>query len=530
MALALAAALACAPCHPAIVESYAKTGMGRSFFALTPQTRVEDFARSNRLEHAASSSRFLLFERGGRYYMRREHPNGNIEKEMHYVLGSGNHARSYVHRTAEGRLVAMPVSWYAEKGGFWEMAPGYDRPDHADFRRKINYECFFCHNSYPQTPSIDQSDPIYLDPLPQGIDCARCHGDPGAHLNKPGAGNILNPARLPAARQIEICLQCHLETTSHPLPHSMRRHGRPFFSYRPGEPLEDYMLHFDHPAGAPHANKFEVVSAPYRLRKSACFQKSGGRLTCSTCHDPHARGAKNTCVSCHAKPHRFNEDCAGCHMPARRPEDAPLTTIRDHWIRSRPETEPGPPLPEYKGPVDAYYPRNPGALYLAAAQARDGVNLSAGIAALRGLEKQFTRPEFHWDLGEAYRKAGRKADAAAQYRKALHAMPALLPAWRGLALVLYPDPEPMLGGLKQSPRDAFLLTLLGTARNSETDLRAAIAADPDLPEAYVNLGALLARGGRKGEAIELFRAALAIDPRNAAALANLKLALSAAPR
>ncbi len=530
MALALAAALACAPCHPAIVESYAKTGMGRSFFALTPQTRVEDFVHGNRFEHAASQSSFHMIERGGRYYMRRRHPNGTIEKEINYVLGSGNRARSYVHRTAQGRLLAMPVSWYAEKGGFWEMAPGYDRPDHVDFRRKINYECFFCHNGYPKTPSIDESDPVYLDPLPQGIDCARCHGDPNQHLKKPGAGNILNPARLPPARQIEICMQCHLETTSHPLPHSMRRYGRPFFSYRPGEPLEDYMLHFDHPPGAPHANKFEVVSAPYRLRKSACFQRSGGRMTCSTCHDPHARRVKNACASCHPKAHRAAEDCAACHMPNRRPEDAPLTTIRDHWIRRQPESTPGPRLPDYKGRVVAYYPLNANPLYLAAAQARDGVNLAAGIAQLRDLEKRFARQEFHWDLGEAFRKAGQKDAAAEQYLKALSAMPSLLPAWRGLALVRYPDLDPMLGGLKQSPRDAFLLTLLGTARNSETDLRAAIAADPELPEAYVNLGALLARQGRKNEAIELFRAVLALDPRNVAALANLKLALAPTPR
>jgi hypothetical protein len=33
---------------------------------------------------------------------------------------------------------------------------------------------------------------------------------------------ILNPARLDPERQLEICMQCHLEPTSQPLPHAVR--------------------------------------------------------------------------------------------------------------------------------------------------------------------------------------------------------------------------------------------------------------------------------------------------------------------
>jgi tetratricopeptide (TPR) repeat protein len=68
------------------------------------------------------------------------------------------------------------------------------------------------------------------------------------------------------------------------------------------------------------------------------------------------------------------------------------------------------------------------------------------------------------------------------------------------------------------------------ARASEADLRAAIQADPEMAEAYVNLGALLGSKGNTLTAIELFRQALLIDPRNRAAEANLKLALSGVAR
>ena len=51
------------------------------------------------------------------------------------------------------------------------------------------------------------------------------------------ADAIVNPSRLNAERQIEVCMQCHLETTSTRLPNSIQRYERGAFSYKPGEPL-----------------------------------------------------------------------------------------------------------------------------------------------------------------------------------------------------------------------------------------------------------------------------------------------------
>src|SRR5262249_27860677 len=155
---------------------------------------------------------------------------------------------------------------------------------------------------------------------------------------------------------------CHLETTSQPLPFFMRRFGRGFFSYDPREPLVDYMVHFDHEDAAPWNEKFEVVSAPYRLMKSACFLRSGGKITCSTCHNPHqeTRADERACRDCHPTTHagqaEAQQSCIECHMVKRQPEDAPLTRFTDHKIVRRPQRGPGRALPEYSGRMRVYWP------------------------------------------------------------------------------------------------------------------------------------------------------------------------------
>ena len=130
------------------------------------------------------------------------------------------------------------------------------------------------------------SDPVFTGSLPEGIDCQRCHGPGQKHIQvakTPNArredirASIVNPSRLTPERQMEVCMQCHLETTSFPLPNSIVRYEREPFSYRPGEPLANYILHFDQAPGNGYDDKFEIASSAYRLRKSACFLRAMAR-------------------------------------------------------------------------------------------------------------------------------------------------------------------------------------------------------------------------------------------------------------
>ncbi len=383
----------CAHCHRRIAEDYARTGMSRSFRSVRPSTTLPEFDGSS-FSNPASSQRFTATGREGNYYVRRIQTNADnreanvLEVRVDYVLGSGDHARSYLRRTPDNRLIEFPVSWYAERGGHWGMSPGYDRPGHQGFSREVNYRCMFCHNGYPAIEGRAAEwtgGTEYPIRLPEGIDCQRCHGPGDSHVQAATQGRsrqavqsaIVNPARLTPERRLEVCMQCHLETTSSPLPGVMLRHGREVFSYRPGQPLGDFILYFDHAPGAGYDDKFEIVSSGYRLRKSPCFLASNGRPECTSCHDPHRaasreetlRKSDGVCQGCHndAKPLRaghpaVNSGCAGCHMPQRRAEDALQIVITDHRINARPSRESTPRESSdlrYSGEVVPYLPVKP---------------------------------------------------------------------------------------------------------------------------------------------------------------------------
>jgi len=536
----------CASCHSEIAKSYSETGMARSFRALRPGEAAPEFD-GRTFSHSPSRQEFSVLRRDGRLVIRRQEIGFNgavtnvLEKEAHYQFGSGNHAKSYLHRTPGGRLLELPVTWYRANGGSWAMSPAYDRPDHPGFTREISYQCMFCHNAYPGVAAGADwpgNTAVFPATLPEGIDCQRCHGPGSDHAaaarRKDGAeqvqSTIVNPKRLTRARQLETCMQCHLETTSLQLPAALLRPGRGVFSFRPGEPLESYAVHFtgEPDGGTPDGERFDFVSAVTRLRESACFRAT--EMTCTTCHDPHRiprgeaglRQYSAICKSCHGKissgeNHANVRECVSCHMPKRRPDDVVHVQATDHWIRKsrslrQPEREihDGNVAP-YRGPVRVYYPEAfpatpENSLLLAVAQIKHQANLALGI---RDLEAQLTgaQPqagEHYLELAEALRQAGEPQRALAFYPVAVRQLPARWLPHYGMALALI---------------------AAGRPEQAMESLRQASTLAPGEARVPFALGHALMRLGRVQEAIQAFRSGLVLDPERADLLNNLGTAL-----
>jgi tetratricopeptide (TPR) repeat protein len=559
----------CAQCHEKIAGTFRETGMARSFYGATPENMAEALKSSKVYFHKASQTYFETLERSGKFYQRRwqigfDGKDANVEeKQIDYVLGSGNHALTFLHFTARNTLQQLPLGWYAEKGGYWAMNPGYDQLDYQGSTRVIHYECMSCHNAYPQIPASQReagAEARYSLPLPQGIDCQRCHGPGARHIAAAGRAGatreeiriaIVNPARLSPERQMEVCLQCHLETSSRLLPHAAARLNRGPFDYIPGQPLDDFRLNFDR---APGKNEdFEVAHAAYRLRASQCFLKSAGKLACTSCHNPHdiprgpaaARHYNSVCQTCHASPkaagHSAQADCVGCHMPKRRTDDAVHIVMTDHKIV--PQKPRGDLLAEkaekhetaansYRGAVVLYYPekieKTPEAeMYLALAQIKDHSNLQAGLLQLSGLIEEYRPAQagFYSGLGEGYRAAGALAKAISCFEEAARRAPASEVVFLQLGSALMDAGEWVKAetALRRArslrPDDAAGAGLLGwtlwqqdKALEARTLLETAVELDPDMPDARNYLGSLLMATGAASAAEREFRKAVGIDP------------------
>lgn len=326
----------CASCHESIVRTYLATPMANA------SGPARDNLRTGTFEHSRSGMEYRIL--GGQEQGELKYKGAEAEGSfrLSYFLGSGHLGTTYLYSIGE-YLFESPVAWYAASDSLG-MKPGLENIDRAPALLPMQSGCMRCHMS-----GVQASDPGTINRyrslpfLHGGITCEECHGDGRDHVRSKGKAGVVNPAKLDAERRDAVCISCHLEGDV-----SVERAGHSALGYSPGDSISTYLAFYVR-AGARLTDR--AVSEVEQLSQSTCKRMSGDRMSCMSCHDPHARPDaahrvsffRSKCLACHnqpefaAKHHPENEDCTGCHMPRTGARNVPHVAWTDHRIRRQPE-------------------------------------------------------------------------------------------------------------------------------------------------------------------------------------------------
>ena len=451
---------ACARCHAPIYQSYSKTAM-----ALTSGPAAENLFIGS-FTHDRSGITYRLYKTGPTALLAYDRPGDATThgtRELKYYVGSGTRGRSYLF-SVDDFLFQSPVNYYTQRGA-WDMAPGYETVTEAPMNRAIDPTCLYCHASRVQQPLGGTRNRFAGDPFSEnGVGCERCHGPGSAHIQ--GKGRMVNPIALLPDRRDSICAQCHIESEA-----AIKKAGRNMSDFRPGDRLSDFESFFVYPDDA---HRLTAVSHVEALAQSVCKQRSGNKLSCLTCHDPHkavppperASYYRSKCLSCHTGPryanqHRgANPDCIACHMQKDLSRNIAHTTVTDHRILRKPALA------------------------------------DAGIRSDKLVEFGADSPDPR-DLGLAYGQIAELGNAYAA-SESLRLLQSVLPS--------YPNDVEVLTRL------AYLYQQKGELARARELYERAVRLGLARPVAANNLGVLYAGTGQEGRALSLWREAFNNSP------------------
>ncbi|MBP89158.1 MAG: hypothetical protein CMJ64_20980 [Planctomycetaceae bacterium] len=348
----------CRECHLQVYDEYQQHPMAQSLFPVLDAPIVENYDEASfktpaRRRYSISKTAEGVFH----------HEVGLDQEEqavyeqtvnVRYAMGSGRRGRSYV-LNRDGWLYMSPIAWYSE-GKRWDLAPGYVPGNHLRFSRQALDRCLQCHAgrmAYLENAASQGLNYHQYDAQPfveHSIGCERCHGPGEAHIDHRQAGKldagdpIVNPEKLDGPKREAVCNQCHLLGE-----YQILRYGRRHGDFRPGQNIGDTWTVF---IAAEERGGTRAVSHMEQLQQSRCFQQSGGRLACISCHDAHSVPAaqektqvyRDQCLQCHKEQgcalpleaqRKLPADgsCIACHMPRFSASDIPHTTQTDHRIQ-----------------------------------------------------------------------------------------------------------------------------------------------------------------------------------------------------
>lgn len=509
--VAYAGSEACAQCHQDIYDQFTRTGMGRSMARGSDSSQLDKVRAPVNLFDQKINRHFSVYRKGSDLYQSEYELDASGKKvfeqehRLAYAVGAGEAGYSYLVERGN-YLFQAPLSFYS-KTQSWELSPGYEMRDQG-FSRPIFMQCIVCHSGRPapaagagQPSSPYQTDPFVgaTPPFAElAIGCENCHGPGALHVKERQAGAplsgaidtaIVNPAKLSPDLASQVCMPCHQAGDARVL-----RLGKTMADFRPGTPLDETLAIFQMPLSEGAPTPSPLLGHYFGMRLSECFAKSGGKLGCTTCHNPHQelKGAqaaayyRSRCLTCHSlksctlpMASRLKtqppDDCIGCHMPKQNLTAVSHAALTDHRIPARP----GEPYPDW-------------AFHLTTAELPDLVH----IDAVPGQPDRLPAIVLF--------------DAYAQ----------LAPGHPDLYLARYV--ATLQEAERQDPDDAFVFSALAQQALAERkpdakeqairDLLQAIALGSKYPVDYLRLGELFRESSEIPQSIDILKRGLALAP------------------
>ena len=478
----------CASCHADVYEKFTKTAMGRSMSPASDVAQVKKAPAPVTIHDEKFNRYFQVFRRDSGLYQSEYElgPDGsevfrNTQK-VEYAIGSGANGVSYIVRQGE-YLLQAPLSYYS-KSRSWALSPGYELGDYG-FSRTIPAGCIVCHSGLARP--VPNRYGVYRDPpfRELSIGCENCHGPGQLHVEERTKGaplsgrpdtTIVNPANLSGWLADNICMNCHQGGDTRVL-----QPGRDFYDFRPGTALDRTVAIFalplsrDSPPASPLLEHYSLMVL------SKCYRSSAGRMSCLTCHDPHAQPGSDAasyyrkrCLGCHTETSCSlplvarrrkapPDDCAGCHMPKQSLTLISHSALTNHRIVAYE----GEPYPE-----EAFHQTSPELPDLVHVNAVPGEGKALSPLVLLQAYGELMGSDYE-SLGELLGRAGRMQEAITTVQRGIQLDPYDDRLYKSLALLCISArrySEAMAAMKKELdlfPQDDFIRALLKKAEAAQ---------------------------------------------------------------
>jgi len=326
-----AGSASCKQCHASVAESYLENPHQQTSHPVDQDHLVKEGLPQNDEYNFDAHTKIKIEKRnGGSYQVVYQDGKEITARKFDIAIGSGE--KAYTYGTWEdGQLKQLPLSYFSSVKS-WANSPGYPAGK-VYLDRPIGLRCLECHSSFASVETVasgprNRKEIIKNGSLVYGVDCERCHGPSGKHVEfhiehpkEKTAKFVAIYKTLTRQQKIDACAVCHSGTDTEV--------QKSTFEFKPGDDLRDY--HFTASGTVARKNPDVHGNQTRLLQQSKCYVQSN-QMDCGSCHKTHENLQGNLtaysqrCISCHATgtiKHSqktlanaaVKTNCIDCHMP-----------------------------------------------------------------------------------------------------------------------------------------------------------------------------------------------------------------------